>query len=131
MEEIEDHTVDMVLCDLPYGITNNSWDKKLNYDELWNAYGRILKTDRSPVVLFGGGLFAHELVMSKPKWFRYEWIWEKPNAVGFLNANRRPLSAHEMILVFAKKSPKYYPVKELGYKPYVRKMHAPSENYNS
>ena len=98
----------MILCDLPYGVTQNPCDKKLPYDALWKEYKRIIK-DNGAIVLFGQGKFFIELVESNRKWFRYDLVWDKVLISGFLNANRMPLRRHEQIAVFYKKLPKYRP----------------------
>src|SRR5213082_2402742 len=78
-------SVDLVLCDLPYGILNCAWDKKLPLWKLWKEWRRLLRP-RGAVLLFGQQPFSTELIVSNLRWFRYEWVWEKPNALGFLNA---------------------------------------------
>ena len=123
MKRIPDGSVDMILTDPPYGTTNNQWDRRLPFEPLWAQYLRICK-ENAAIVLFGQNPFAAELIMSQPKLFRYEWIWEKPIAVGFFNANKMPLRAHEMILVFYRRLPTYNPQWGKG-KPY-RMMQARS-----
>ena len=108
MKDIPSKSIDMILCDLPYGVTQNPCDKKLPYDELWKEYKRIIK-DNGAIVLFGQGKFYIELVESNRKWFRYDLVWDKVLISGFLNANRMPLRRHEQIAVFYKKLPKYRP----------------------
>lgn len=97
MRDLPDASVDMILCDLPYGTTQNKWDDVIPFAELWSEYKRIC---RGAVVLTAAQPFTSALVMSNAKGFRYQWVWEKPKASGFLNARRRPLTAHEDILVF-------------------------------
>lgn len=106
MKNIPSASVDMILCDLPYGTTRNKWDTCLNLGKLWEQYKRIIK-DNGAIVLFSQMPFTAALVMSNPKMFRYEWIAEKSLATGFLNAKRMPMKAHENILVFYKKLPTY------------------------
>lgn len=108
MREIPDNAIDMVLCDLPYGITANSWDKPLPLDRLWKEYRRIIK-ERGAILLFGQGEYFAELVMSNRQWFRYDLVWDKGLPTGFLNAKRMPLRRHEQIAVFYKKLPHYNP----------------------
>ena len=108
MKEIPSKSLDMILCDLPYGVTKNPCDKKLPYEELWREYKRIIK-DNGAILLFGQGKFYVELVESNRKWFRYDIVWDKVLISGFLNANRMPLRRHEQIAVFYKKLPKYRP----------------------
>ena len=116
MKNIPGASVDMILCDLPYGTTRNKWDTCLNLDKLWEQYKRIIK-DNGAIVLFSQMPFTAALVMSNPKMFRYEWIAEKSLATGFLNAKRMPMKAHENILVFYKKLPTYNAQMTKG-KPY-------------
>lgn len=123
MQDIPDKSIDMILCDLPYGITHNKWDIKIPFDALWGQYNRIIK-DNGAIVLFGQGLFSAELIMSNKNMYRYTIIWEKNIPVGFLNARRRPLQAHEDILVFYKKLPLYNPQMVEGCKPYRVKQYS-------
>lgn len=113
MEELKDKSIDMILCDLPYGVTNNVNDKKLPFDELWRHYNRIIK-DNGIIVLFGQGKFYIELVNSNIKMFRYDLVWNKVLKTGFLNANRQPLRQHEQLAIFYKKQPKYNPQFTIG-----------------
>ena len=118
MKEIPDGSVDMVLCDLPYGTTQNKWDSIIPLDLLWAEYERIIKT-RGAIVLTAQTPFDKVLGVSNLKMLKYEWIWEKPKATGHLNAKKMPMKAHENILVFYKKLPTYNPQKTAGepYKP--------------
>ena len=108
MKNIPDKSIDMILCDLPYGTTHNKWDNVIPMEPLWKQYNRIIK-DHGAIVLFSQMPFGASLIMSNPKMFRYEWIWEKNQAVGFLNAKKMPLRKHENILVFYKHLPTYNP----------------------
>lgn len=119
MDKVADHTVDMIFTDLPYGTTKNVWDVPIPLDQLWEQYKRVLKPG-GVALLFAQMPFGADLINSNRKWFRYEWIWYKTMAVGFLNANRMPLRSHENILVFYEKLPKYHPQKTQG-EPYLRK----------
>lgn len=119
MKTIKDCMVDMILCDLPYGTTNCGWDQVIPFGQLWDHYKRIIK-ENGAIVLFAQQPFATDLINSNRKWFRYEWIWEKTKALGFLNARKMPLRCYENILVFYKKLPLYNPQFGKG-KPYVRK----------
>ena len=116
---LPDHSVDLVLVDLPYGVTQNKWDTSLPMDKLWEQYKRLLKK-HSPVVLFGLGKFAAKLILSNEAWYRYSWIWHKPNPTRFLDARRRPLLAHEEILVFSEYRSRYIPQMRKGV---LRKRH--------
>ena len=108
MKNIPDKSIDMILCDLPYGTTHNKWDTIISFDKLWAQYKRIIK-DNGAILLFSQMPFGASLIMSNPKMFRYEWIWEKNQAAGFLNAKKMPLRKHENILVFYKHLPTYNP----------------------
>ncbi|MGG0890285.1 DNA-methyltransferase [Cytobacillus horneckiae] len=109
MELIPDGTVDLILCDLPYGTTNCKWDSIIPFDKLWEQYKRVIK-ENGAIVLTASQPFTTKLIDSNIKWFRYEWIWKKGNHVtGFPNANRMPLKNHENVCVFYKKLPTYNP----------------------
>lgn len=114
MKEIKSGTVDMILCDLPYGTTCCSWDAVIPFEPLWVEYERVIK-DNGAIVLFGAHPFTAVLACSNLKLFRYEWIWEKPSATGFMNAQLQPLRAHENALVFYKAQPTYNPQKTYGH----------------
>ena len=108
--------VDMILCDLPYGVTKNDWDKDIiPLDKLWEGYNKIIK-DNGAIVLFGQDKFTAKLMMSNIKNHRYNLIWDKVLKSGFLNYNRMPLRQHEDICVFYKKLPTYNPQKFEGEK---------------
>lgn len=108
MEDIPDESIDMILCDLPFGVTANKSDIELPLDILWKEYNRIIK-DNGAILLFGQGKFYIKLVSSNQKYFRYDLIWDKVLSSGFLNANRMPLRQHEQIAVYYKKPPIYNP----------------------
>ena len=110
MERIPESTIDMILCDLPYGITGNEWDKCINPERLFEHYLRVIKQNGA-IVLTAQQPFATDLINKCRKYFRYELIWHKSICGGFLNANRMPLRKHENILVFYKKLPIYNPQK--------------------
>lgn len=97
MADIPDNSVDLILCDLPYGTTQNKWDSVIPLDQIWAHYKRIC---RGAVVLTAAQPFTSALVISNRDQFRYQWVWEKTKASGFLNARRRPLTAHEDVVVF-------------------------------
>ena len=113
MKRIPDGSVDMILCDLPYGTTENKWDIRIPFEPLWEQYKRITKKNAA-IVLFSQMPFGAELIMSNRKMFRYEWIWEKDLGAGYLNANKMPLRTHENILVFYQALPTYNPQKWQG-----------------
>ena len=108
MKEIPDKSVDMILCDLPYGTTKNKFDKIIPFEPLWEQYERIIK-DNGAILLFSQPPFTFKLGMSNLQLFRYEWIWRKTKCSGFMNAKKMPLKSHENILVFYKKIPTYNP----------------------
>lgn len=99
MQRIPDGSVDMILCDLPYGTTQNEWDNVIPLNILWEQYDRIARSSAA-IVLTASQPFTSALVAHKPRLFRYEWIWRKNNATGHLNAKRMPMKAHESVLVF-------------------------------
>lgn len=128
MKAIPDGSVDMILCDPPYGTTHCKWDSVIPFEPLWGQYKRIIK-ENGAILLFSQQPFSAALIMSQPRLFRYEWIWEKPNALGFLNAKKMPMRAHENILCFYKRLPTYNPQMVMG-KPYHR-AHAPGAIYGA
>lgn len=130
MPKLPDHSIDMVLADLPYGTTRNRWDSLLPFDELWKQYERLLKVG-GVVALFGDEPFASHLRMSNAKWYRYDWIWIKNRATGFLNANRMPLKNTETISIFYPKLPLYNPQMRTGFKSYHGKTGSKTSNYGS
>ena len=129
MKQIPDGSIDAVICDLPYGTTRNQWDSVIPLDKLWAEYRRITKPN-APIVLFSQQPFTSALVMSNPQMFRYEWIWEKDNGTGFLNANRMPLKIHENVLVFYSQLPTYNP-QGLIYRPKKAKRGGTGTNYGT
>ncbi|HFG4486374.1 DNA-methyltransferase [Acinetobacter baumannii] len=114
MTNIPDQSVDLILCDLPYGTTCCAWDSVIPFEPLWSHYERVIKGNGA-IVLFAAQPFASVLATSNLKLFRYEWIWEKPAATGFLNVDNQPLRAHENILVFYKSLPVFHPQKTYGH----------------
>ena len=116
MKEIPDDSIDMILCDLPYGTTNCKWDTCIDLSKRWKEYHRITKL-KSPILLFSQLPFDKVLGCSNLKELRYEWIWEKTQATGHLNSKKMPLKAHENILVFYNKLPVFNPIKTKGHKP--------------
>lgn len=116
MPQIPDKSIGMVLCDLPYEVLNKNnhhaqWDRMIPFEPLWAQYERIIK-DNGAIVLFGSGMFTSDLMQSNRKLWRYNLIWDKGRATGFLNANRMPLRYHEDICVFYKSLPTYHPQME-------------------
>ena len=112
MKDIPDKSMDMILCDLPYGTTACKWDNVIPFEPLWEQYKRIIK-DNGAIVLFGSQPFTSALVMSNPKWFKYELIWEKPNPSNPMLAKKQTLKNHENILLFYKNQCTFNPQMEL------------------
>lgn len=108
MKDIPDKSIDMILCDLPYGTTACKWDNVIPFEPLWEQYNRIIK-DNGAIVLFGSEPFTAELIHSNIKNFKYEWIWEKQKASNFMGAKYQPLKYHENICVFSNYTHNYYP----------------------
>ncbi|MCI9597243.1 MAG: site-specific DNA-methyltransferase [Firmicutes bacterium] len=108
MNRIPDESVDMILCDLPYGMTQNEWDCYIPLDELWKQYNRIIKPNGA-IVLTSNGIFTAKLILSQPNIYKYKWVWEKSKPTNFLNAKKQPLRKHEDVCVFYKKQPTYHP----------------------
>lgn len=129
MRTIPDGSVDMVLCDLPYGTTQNKWDSVIPFDALWEQYWRVCKSNAA-VVLTAAQPFTSALVMSQIQFFKYDWTWDKGQITGFLNSKKMPLRKHEDVLVFYKSLPTYNPQMTEG-KPYVQKRKHGSENYGA
>ena len=127
MQSIPDKSVDMVLCDLPYGTTRNEWDSIIPMDKLWDAYHRVVRGGGA-VVLFTQSPFNFIVGGSNLKEFRYEWIWRKSTITGQLNANRAPLKCHENILVFCDKGAPYNP--QVSYKAPKKVVDSPSNSSN-
>lgn len=119
MENIPDKSVDMILCDLPYGSTSCSWDEILPFNKLWEQYNRIAK-DNAPIILFGSQPFTSLLIQSNIKCFREELIWLKNKPASGMQCNQKHMKIHENICVFYKKLPTYNPQMEIG-KPYIKK----------
>ncbi len=117
--KIPEASVDLILSDPPYGTTKNKWDAIIPLDRMWSEYERVLKPD-GVVLLTAAQPFSSLLVVSKPEWFRYEWVWRKTIGSGQLNIKHRPLVLHEVALVFSPNQPPYYPQMEEG-KPYTVK----------
>ena len=108
MRHVPDASVDMVLCDLPYGVTENKWDSIIDPAKLWEAYLRVCKRNAA-IVLTATQPFTSALVMEQPKLFKYTWVWVKNRISGFANAKRQPLRATEDVLVFYRSQPVYNP----------------------
>lgn len=109
MKKIQDKSIDMILCDLPYGQTaRNKWDTVIPFEPLWEQYERIIK-DNGAIILFANGMFTADLMTSNKKLWKYNLVWDKVLPSGFLNAKKMPMRSHEDICVFYKKPPTYNP----------------------
>lgn len=129
MERIPDGSIDMVLTDLPYGITAAPFDKRIPFEPMWEQFNRVTKKNAA-VALFANGKFLIELAASNLRDYRYKWVWRKNLGVGFLNAKRMPLKIHEDILIFYRQLPTFNPQFTQG-KPYVCKGYTGSPNYQA
>lgn len=109
-------SVDMILCDLPYGFTQNIWDSVIPLDKLWVSYERVIK-DSGVIALTGQGLFTARLMLSNPRLFKYKIVWVKSKPTNFLNAKKQPLRKHEDVCIFYKQPPAYHPQMSIG-EPY-------------
>ena len=119
MKRIPDKAIDMILCDLPYGTTQNKWDSIIPFDKLWEQYNRIIK-DSGAIILFGSEPFTSKLICSNIDNFKYNWIWQKNKTTGFLNAKKQPLNDHETISVFYKRQCTYNPQMTVAERVYKR-----------
>lgn len=116
MKDIPDNCIDMVLCDLPYGTTQNKWDSVIDLQQLWAEYERITK-ENACIALTAQGIFTAKLILSNERLFKYKIIWIKSKPTNFLNAKKQPLRKHEDICIFYKKQPVYHPQMTSG-EPY-------------
>lgn len=113
MRKIPSHSIDMILADPPYNTLNKrnpdaQWDKEIDLKALWYHYKRIIKPNGA-ILLFGQGVFAAKLIMSNPKWFKFDFVWDKVRKSNFLNCKKMPMRQHEQVLVFYNKPPTYNP----------------------
>lgn len=129
MRGLPDRSVDLILCDLPYGTTQNKWDCVVSLPSLWGHYRRIVKANGA-IVLSAQAPFDKALGASNLSALKYEWVWEKENGTGHLNAKKAPLKSHENLLVFYERQPTYNPQFEQG-KPYTQKSGRGSSNYGA
>lgn len=116
MRYIDSQSIDMILCDLPYGTTHNKWDSVIDLNELWKEYKRIIKPN-GVICLTSQGIFTAKLILSNEKWFKYKIVWEKSKPTNFLNASKQPLRKHEDICIFYNKQCTYNPQMRMG-EPY-------------
>ena len=129
MKQVPDKSIDLILCDLPYGTTKYKWDSIIPFDKLWKRYNRIIK-ERGAIVLFGAEPFSSSLRMSNIKNYKYDQVWEKEQGTNQLNAKIQPLRKHENICIFYKKQPIYNPQMEEG-TPYTINRNTQTELYNA
>mgnify|MGYP003291201953 CR=1 FL=1 len=106
MKQIPNNSIDMILCDLPYGMTANSWDNVINFSELWRSYERIIK-DEGAIVLFSQQPFTSELILSNLPLYKYNWTWNKGQGANFITSHYQPLRVTEDICVFSKNAASY------------------------
>lgn len=108
MKDLPDKSIDMILCDLPYGTTQNKWDSVIDLAQLWELYERIVK-ENGVIALTAQGLFTAKIIMSNEKLFKYKIVWIKSKSTNFLNVKKQPLRKHEDICIFYRKQPTYHP----------------------
>ena len=106
MKKLPDKSIDMILCDLPYGTISCKWDVIIPFQPLWKQYERVIK-DNGVIALFSSGLFTGKLMLSNEKLFKYDLVWQKDKPTNFARANKEPMKYHENILIFYKKQPTY------------------------
>jgi site-specific DNA-methyltransferase (adenine-specific) len=129
MPKLADKSIDMILCDLPYGTTACKWDVLIPFEPLWKQYKRLIK-DNGAIVLTASQPFTSALVMSNVAMFRHAWVWEKTRPANFMSAKYQPMKYHEDVLVFGKGKVTYYPVKTIGNKNHATKArHGKSNIY--
>ena len=126
MKQIKDKSIDMILCDLPYGTTKCKWDVVIPFDKLWEQYNRIIK-DNGAIVLFGSEPFSSELRLSNKENYKYDWIWDKVKPNGHLVAKYRPMQRTENISVFGNGKLNYYPIMVDRDKPKKSKEYSRTE----
>jgi len=157
MKALPDKSIDLFLCDLPYGClsakrggvrvghcppddpngnivvvnTPCDWDVKIDLVAFWIQVKRLCKNDHTPVLMFCSTKFGNDLINSNPSWFRYDLIWSKSNAVGFLSANKQPMRSHELIYVFSKKGANYNRIDITGDFPRIIGGATHSSTYNT
>ena len=127
MKYIDDKSIDMILCDLPYGTTACKWDTIIPFEPLWEQYNRIIK-DNGAIVLFGIEPFSSALRMSNIKNYRHEWYWNKINAGNFVQAKNHPLKIIENIIVFSKNKVNYYPQMIQNSEEHTKELKAKNKN---
>ena len=131
LKKLENNSIDAVICDLPYGTTQNKWDSIIDLEKLWEEMNRVKKCKSSPIILTACQPFTSVLVSSNLKDFKYEWIWEKSKATNYLNAKHQPMRAHESILVFYEKPTTYNPQMVQGEAYDKGTAHRPTGSYGA
>ena len=128
MKTLPDKSVDLFLCDLPYGCP---WDIKIDLGAFWIQVKRLYKNDKTPILMFCNTKFGIDLINSNPDWFRYDLVWDKKYGTNFLNANKQPMKSHEMIYVFSKKGAFYKRIDVAvdGKEAYISKINGGSKIY--
>lgn len=127
MKQIPDKSIDMILCDLPYGTTACKWDVIIPFEPLWEQYKRLIKPNGA-IALFGSEPFSSKLRISNLHYYRYDWIWDKVRPSGFQIAKYTPMKRHEIISVFSKNTPYWNPIKEKREKPIKGKIASKSDS---
>lgn len=122
MKRIDDKSIDMILCDLPYGTTACKWDNIIPFEPLWEQYERVIK-DNGAIVLFGQEPFSSNLRISNVKLYKYDWVWEKSNPSNIALANKQPMKYHELISVFYRKQPIYNKQMIIRESPRIKQAH--------
>jgi site-specific DNA-methyltransferase (adenine-specific) len=130
MKTLPDKSIDLFLCDLPYGSVGCAWDQKIDLSAFWEQVKRLATDDHTPVIMFCSTKFGFELYNSNPDWFRYDLVWNKSRGVSFLSANKMPLRCHEMMYVFAKKGANYYRTDYVGDFPAYVGSHSAAKVYD-
>lgn len=136
MPTLADKSIDMILCDLPYGSTACHWDSVIPFEPLWKQYKRLIK-DNGAIVLFGSEPFSSFLRVSNIEWFKYDWIWDKERGVGMSTVKIRPMKQHEIVSVFSMGRHNYYPIKVKREKTLdssnwaFKTIHSENGNFNS
>lgn len=128
MKQIKEKSIDLLLVDLPYGTTNCKWDIVLPFEELWQEYNRIVKNNGA-MLFTATQPFTSLLIGSNLKNYKYNLVWEKSKATGYLNAKKQPMRAHEDICVFYRKPPTYNPIMTQGDPYYKGSAHRPTDVY--
>lgn len=127
LSRLPDKSIDMILVDLPYGVTACAWDTVIPFEPMWQAIKRVAKK-KSAIVMTATEPFASKLRMSNEAWYRYDWVWDKVLPTGLQIAKYRPMQQHEIALVFGQNSPNYYPIMVERDKPKIARMVSPSDS---